>query len=291
MAGSRVPPGRDADEEWQCHAMPARTPGPLGMNDQGDPSVWSFLGDTPGPLGKSDHASPTLDQLLENLTFSQRLIFFPPSSETASKQDVDLVKAQENPDVVLLAAVAYGEASGKDLFEEMAGIATVIVREQQARGKTLQAFIGSHGTYAFAASDKNPRTASLRKTAPAERVKMAGMAAALKAAQNALSGGADFSKGAFFWDGADIKSNYDNHPKVQRGIRFTKKEHNIYNIAEKSVDVTTHWQTYDKEGKLVAGAVRGKYTAAYESTAAYGGTIFWKYTQEFLAATGNKEYE
>ncbi len=47
----------------------------------------------------------------------------------------------------------------------------------------------------------------------------------------------------------------------------------------------------DKEGKLVDGQVRGKYTHVYESTAAYGGTIFWKYGQDFLRATGNAEYK
>jgi hypothetical protein len=34
---------------------PARTPGPLGLNDQGDPSVYSRLGSTPGPTGLNDY--------------------------------------------------------------------------------------------------------------------------------------------------------------------------------------------------------------------------------------------
>ncbi|MGZ3337507.1 MAG: hypothetical protein ACXVBV_19475 [Isosphaeraceae bacterium] len=33
------------------------------------------------------------------------------------------------------------------------------------------------------------------------------------------------------------------------------------------------------------------HTHVYESTAAYGGTIFWKYNADFLKATGNKEYK
>jgi len=35
--------------------VPARTPGPLGVNDQGDPSVYSRLGATPGPTGMNDY--------------------------------------------------------------------------------------------------------------------------------------------------------------------------------------------------------------------------------------------
>jgi hypothetical protein len=39
---------------------PARTPGPLGRNDAGDPNVTARLGDTPGPVGARDHGDPTL---------------------------------------------------------------------------------------------------------------------------------------------------------------------------------------------------------------------------------------
>src|SRR5215467_1574038 len=36
---------------------PAKTPGPTGINDSGDPNVISELGDTPGSLGINDHAA------------------------------------------------------------------------------------------------------------------------------------------------------------------------------------------------------------------------------------------
>ena len=39
---------------------PARTQGPLGLNDHGDPNVTTRLGDTPGPLGRQDAGDPTL---------------------------------------------------------------------------------------------------------------------------------------------------------------------------------------------------------------------------------------
>lgn len=39
---------------------PARTPGPLGLFDQGDPDLATLLGDTPGPLGFNDWADQTL---------------------------------------------------------------------------------------------------------------------------------------------------------------------------------------------------------------------------------------
>lgn len=40
--------------------LPARTPGPLGINDHADPNVTAFVGDTPGPLGIRDCGDPTL---------------------------------------------------------------------------------------------------------------------------------------------------------------------------------------------------------------------------------------
>ncbi len=42
----------DADEL----ICPARSPGPMGLNDQGDPNKTSFAGTTPGPMGSSDGA-------------------------------------------------------------------------------------------------------------------------------------------------------------------------------------------------------------------------------------------
>lgn len=44
----------------QDGVVPARTPGPLGMNDQGDPNVSALQGDTPGPAGVGDFGPPRL---------------------------------------------------------------------------------------------------------------------------------------------------------------------------------------------------------------------------------------
>lgn len=50
------------------------------------------------------------------------------------------------------------------------------------------------------------------------------------AKQALASDGKDLSSGGYFWDGADIKSNYKNHFKVKHGIRFSDPSHNIYGI-------------------------------------------------------------
>ena len=58
MANSRKPGPLNPPMHW-C-LIPARTPGPLGLFDQGDPNVTTLLGDTPGPLGMNDAYDPSM---------------------------------------------------------------------------------------------------------------------------------------------------------------------------------------------------------------------------------------
>lgn len=52
MAGTRR--AGPTDHPGQDGAVPARTAGSLGVNDQGDPNVTALQGDTPGPAGIGD---------------------------------------------------------------------------------------------------------------------------------------------------------------------------------------------------------------------------------------------
>jgi hypothetical protein len=199
------------------------------------------------------------------------------------------VLAAIGDDARALAAVSYGEGSTKDVFEEMAAIANVLVRQQKARGyASIGAFIKADKTYAFAAHDGNQRYARLMKATVEEIDADTGMRDAVRGAANALAESpTDYSNGGYFWDGADIKTNYDKHPKVRAGIKFTDPAHNIYGIAEKQVPGEAWW--LDKDGNKTKS--RGTWTHKYESTAAWGGTIFWKYNADFISATANKEYD
>jgi hypothetical protein len=191
-------------------------------------------------------------------------------------------------DTRILAATAYGEASTKNVFEEMAAIANVLVRQQKARDySSVAAFIRTDKSFAFAAHDENSRYTRLMVASEAEISKDAGMEAAVRAARNALSlTPLDYSNGAFFWDGADIRTNYARHAKVLAGIHFSNPTHNIYAIEAKDAPGESWWRdTHGKPTKL-----RGQWNYKFESTAAYGGTIFWKYNPAFLKASGNKEY-
>lgn len=195
----------------------------------------------------------------------------------------------------LLAAISYGEASTQDVFEEMAAIANVMVKQRKARGyNTMSAFVENEPTFSFAVSDGNRRFALLKNATDAQIAKSSVMRDAIKAAQNAMSGdGMDYSNGAYFWDGADIKSNYKNHFKVRHGIKFNMPSHNIYNIKE-SAALVIKTKTTKKRigGKIVVEKVElYRYDHIYESTAGYGGTIFWKQNPDYIKFTGSKEYK
>lgn len=188
-----------------------------------------------------------------------------------------------------LAATSYGEGSLENVAEEMAAIANVLVRQSVARGyQSVASFIAKDKTFAFAAHDGNTRYKRLVEMKSPETSTDEGIVRAIAGARNALSAtGTDHSNGGYFWDGADIKSNYANHPKVKAGIRFTDPAHNLYKIEEKEVPGEEWWR--DEKGKKTK--LRGKWTHKYESTAAFGGTIFWKLTDDFIKATGNKPHK
>lgn len=192
-----------------------------------------------------------------------------------------------NSELVQLAATSYGEGSANNNEKEMSGISSVIARQADARGEAISDLLSSSNTYAFAASDGNKRFGNFKEATASGRNDNKGMKLALKGAINALTGGTDYSNGAYFWDGADISTNYINHAKIKAGFKVTDASHNIYKISNSSVNVTTYW--YNSARK--ATGIRGTYNHTYQSTAGHGGTIFSKYTKEFLKATGNKIYK
>lgn len=122
--------------------------------------------------------------------------------------------------------------------------------------------------------------------------KVAGMSVALDWAIAAFKNkGADPSNGGFWWDGLDFKTNYSNHPKVRDGFRFGDPSHNIFNVQEKKREVIVRWKIRKKNtGQIVDGAERGRYDAVWASTAAHGSTIFWKHPEDYIQATGGKDY-
>lgn len=98
---------------------------------------------------------------------------------------------------------------------------------------------------------------------------------AYKAARNALEGGEDFSNGGCFWDGYDLKTTGSHYPKYISGFKFTDPKHNIFSTNEPPPrKITTK---------------NGSYDYSYDSTAAHGGSIFWKYNNKFMKVKGARQ--
>jgi hypothetical protein len=213
----------------------------------------------------------------------------PPASAPAALQPIDAQTRQ-------LAAMAYGEASLQNNADEMMAIASVLVRQRDARGyPDMATFVNNESSFSFVVSDGNARYNGLMKATNDKIAKNPAMQAALAAARNALAGGPDKSNGAYFWDGADIKTNYAHHFKVRQGIKITDPSHNIYNIQDSARLVILSKTTKIKNKKTGNVTIKkeeiGRYDHVYDSTAGVGGTIFWKFDQQYIDTTGAKEYK
>jgi len=211
-----------------------------------------------------------------------------PASAPAAAQPIDAQTRQ-------LPAMAYGEASLQNNADEMMAIARVLVRQRDARGYSdMGTFTKNDPTCSFVVGDGNARYNNLMKATADQIKKDAAMQAAIDAARNALAGGLDKSNGAYFWDGAVIKTNYANYFKVRRGVKITDPRHNIYNIenSTKLVILYKIVQKKDKKTKKVETEKieAGRYDHVYDSTAGIGGTIFCKYNQQYLDVTHGSEY-
>ncbi len=194
----------------------------------------------------------------------------------------------------MLAAMAYGEGSTADDEQEMYALASVLLRQMKARGySSIKDFGTKDKSFSFVTSDGNQRYKKLMKASDAAMAKDVGMSTAIKAAENAFAGGKDYSNGAYFWDGADIKSRYKTHFKVNKGIKFTDAAHNIYDIKESTIKTINLFKTTKKKvsGKVVIEkTLIDSADHVYESTAAHGGTIFWKQSSHYLNVTKAKEW-
>ena len=260
-----------------------------GLGDNADPTKTTAAGNTPGTSGINDHTDPNLPRLADQAGGAPGTL-----RRDADGKAVALggaAKAPIDAQTRKLAAIAYGEAGVKDDTDEIGGIAWAVADRARAwDGKTLDELLSADPNYTYAVKDGNARYARLMKASADAIDKDAGMAAALKAATQALANsGTDPSGGGFWWDGKDFGTN-PNHAKRLAGFRYGDPSHNLFKVDAVSKLVTRYWMSKDKHGNVVQGKERGKYTAVWVSTAAHGDTIFWKHDDDYLTAEGGKPY-
>lgn len=188
----------------------------------------------------------------------------------------DITMCDAKPSTVseaqLLAAIVYGEASVNSPFEEKAAIANAVIRKRDAyHYASVNELIAKHPGYSAAVSQQNARfriimCSNVEKEYPDLYI----------ATQNALDpNGIDYANGGCYWDGYDLKSKGKAHLHYPMGYLFTNPSHNVLHI-----DSTPPMNI---EGDV------GRYNYTYQSTAGYGLTVFWKYTQEFISAQRVKQ--
>jgi hypothetical protein len=212
------------------------------------------------------------------------------------KEDSELARLVETvPDAEtrLTAAIAYGEASVDEVVDEIAGIAHAVANRAKAWRKTVPEMIAADPGYSYATNGKNVRFNLLMKS-PLDSINGSrAMRLAVNSAAEALAGkGMDPSSGAFWWDGIDLKDYKQENSRIKFGFKYGAESHNIFAMPPVRKTVIKYWQVKNKlTGALVDSTERGRFDYVYVSTAAHGKTIFWRYTQDYVGASGAKEYK
>jgi len=107
----------------------------------------------------------------------------------------------------------------------------------------------------------------------------------------------DYSNNAILWDGLDLSTNYNNHPKIVDGYLVSDKEHNVLNIKSKKVNDNKN----NEEDKKVCNKLYSIkdpkfvdekcYSYKYKTTVGFAKTMFVKLTDEFEEANINSKRE
>lgn len=197
-----------------------------------------------------------------------------------------------DPEAQLVAAIAYGEASVEDNENEIAGIAHAVVNRARAWKKTISAMLQSDPGYTYAANGHNIRFNLMKKATVKSINQTRAMRIAVNAASQALAGkGLDPSNGAYWWDGVDLMERKSVNPRINQGFKYATDDHNIFDMKPIKKTLIIYWKVRNKKtGEEVDSSERGRYDCVYISTAAQGKTIFWRYNDDYVRATGAKEY-
>lgn len=179
-------------------------------------------------------------------------------------------KPTEVSEIKLIAAIVYGEASPNSPYEERAAIANALVRKSKSYKYTsVNEFVAKRGTQL---SSLHPINVRVREVLCSDLEN--DFHELYQIALNALDeNGVDYANGGCFWDGIDLLTKGENHLHFKWGYKFTNPEHDVFNAGD-TPPINEKHPDYD---------------FALESTAGYGHTVFWKYTQEFMAATGTEQ--
>jgi RHS repeat-associated protein len=156
-------------------------------------------------------------------------------------------------DFIFSAEVLYAESSNSGSVDEVAGIYSVLENRAKYEGTTVKEQMTNEKGIRGAKIEARKRYTSEQGLAADEKRKTvrAGLIRAVLEEK-------DYSNGAFYWDGTDLK----NTSRYSTSYMFTDKSHDIYNLGSK----------YKSE----TGLDNTSWKYRYQSTAAIGKTTFSK---------------
>ena len=200
---------------------------------------------------------------------------------TSETTNVYMTKGESNTligsqsDYEMMTAALYGEST--ENLDEMQAIGDVIMNRAEYSGTSASSEITAAGQVNGYNSGSINTTSDNRTSNTNSK-----LVTARQAAMTTILGTSrGKSNGAYYWDGSDIASN--SH-KTSWGIHYTDSSHDIYGTGDSLLGpFQEHWQP--------SGKNRGDpWDHKLDSTAAYGGTIFWKLNDTYRKATGSKEF-
>ena len=95
----------------------------------------------------------------------------------------------------------------------------------------------------------------------------------------------DYSNGAHYWDGIDLKTNEDKHDKMLAGYLVADKSHNVLDVSSKIVHKCV--MVYKKSDPKFSEERCWDYK--YQTTAGIAKTMFVKLNEDYLYANINSE--
>jgi len=229
----------------------------------------------PGPAGAT-YSTQNQMRVRESRLASRNLWSSMPRPTTFSQ-------CENEEDV--LGGFLFATTSGSN-EKEMIAIAQIVLRRAGILDYAgLTGYFASRDAQQLGSRPNPQRLLAFQSASLAERAAHPGMYRALGCARRALGGTApDFARGAWFWESATLRIGGARHPRRQAGILFMEPSHNLYHLPDARRSTALRGERLETRAKRNAAI-------AFETTAAWGSSIFFRHPNAWLRANGVQSWK